>query len=114
MAEVRVGGECRGFIEVRLPHGHPHGFGELVISGFEILADFAICDARQASRAKTAVREERCEFEERESVRGERIERIAQKLVCPSAEIAEMPAVLQYFSEFHNPDEVRRFLLQRI
>ena len=60
------------------------------------------------------MRQKRGKFDKREAVGGEHVERIAEELIGPRAEMMEMPAMLQDLGEFRDPDKIFRFLLQRI
>ena len=107
MAEMRIGRERGCLVEQRLTHADPQHFRELVVPRFEVFADFWVRDALQAGGPEAAVRKQRCELKERESIRGEYIERISKKLISPRAEIVEVPAMFQEFGEFCDPDKLR-------
>jgi len=89
MAEARIGGERRCFVEDRFPHHGLHLVTYRVVALLEVMADFRVRRLREALCAKRLVREERRKFEEREAVCGEHVERISEKFIGPCAEVVQ-------------------------
>src|SRR5262245_17103866 len=109
-----ISSKCGRFVEYRFANKGPHCFAHLVISKLEILTDFSIPDACEACRSETAVGQQRCKLDERQSVCSKHVKRIAKELICASAEMVETPALSQYRCEFSNADEIGSLLVQRI
>lgn len=112
--EVGVGGKRRGFVQDRLAHHCAHRFARLAVTQFEVLADLRILNVFQAGRPKSAVSEQRRKLEQRHAVRGEHVERIAQKFICARSKVVESPALFQDCGEFCDAHEVGCLLFQRI
>src|SRR5437879_705514 len=105
VAEVGVGGECRGFVEYRLPHRGAHGFAHLVVAKLEVLTDFSVQYLFQAMRTEAAMREKRGELKKRESVCGEHEECIPQEFIRARTDGIEIPARFEDFSDLPDAHE---------
>src|ERR1700722_13713390 len=105
VAEMRIGCESRSLIQDGLPHGGPHRFACLVIAQLEVLPDFRILHALEASGPETSVGQEWPDFDEREPIRGEHIERIPQEFVGARSEMVKVPALLEHLGELRNADK---------
>lgn len=114
VAELRIGGERRGFVQDRFPHRGLHGIARPVIPKVEILAHFRIRHLCKAGRAESAVREKRRKLDERQVIRREDEEGVPQEFVRPRPEVVESPVPLEDFRDFGDGDEVRCFLFERI
>src|SRR2546427_12749931 len=99
VAEMRIGGKGRCFIENRLPHVCTHRIACLVITRYEVLFDLRIRDVFHALRAKCCVAQERGEFEECVAVFGKHIKRIPEQFIGAGTEGIQMPALLERSEE---------------
>ena len=77
VTEARIAREGRCLVEDRFAHGGAHGLARLSVTKFKVLADLGVRHILETLRAVSGMREKRREFEERETVRCEHVERIA-------------------------------------
>lgn len=116
MAEARIPSEGRCLVEDGLPHRGAHRLSCRVVPEFEVLPHFGVRRFFESHCAESGVREKRREFEEREAVLGENIERIPQELVRTRSEGVEVPPFAEHLGKLGDAEKavVRRLFLERV
>src|SRR5579859_2915638 len=107
MTEVRVGGESRGFVQDRFPHGRGHRIAHLVIARLEVCADIWVLYFLETPGAEAAICEEECQLKERETVCREDIERVPKKFIGTRSEMIKGPPLTKHPGEFRDANQVR-------
>lgn len=112
VAEVRIGREGGSLVEDRLAHDGLHRFALLVVPQLEVLTNLGVIDFLHARGAKSGVRKQWCELNNRQVIGGEDVEGIPQEFVRAGPEVLQSPTSLQHLGECRNPYEVRRVLVE--